>query len=100
MRTPYLDESLEALGEQARRFASQTDIHIQPADFVKFRDLSLRLIAPHLEEAGAAGAHAERPAEMRHAAAHAREVLAKEPAFSVESSSIFSGTTSRSQTGE
>lgn len=29
-----------------RRFASQTDVHIQPADFLKFRDLSLRLIAP------------------------------------------------------
>ncbi len=30
----------------ARRFASQTDIHIQPADFLKLRDLSLRLSAP------------------------------------------------------
>ncbi len=29
-----------------RRFASQTDVHIQHADFVKLRDLSLRLSAP------------------------------------------------------
>ena len=29
-----------------RRFASQTDVHIQKADFLKLRDLSLRLSAP------------------------------------------------------
>jgi len=30
----------------ARRFAGQTDIHIQKADFIKFRDLSVRYIVP------------------------------------------------------
>jgi TonB-dependent starch-binding outer membrane protein SusC len=30
----------------ARRFAAQTDIHIQPADFLKLRDLSLRFLFP------------------------------------------------------
>jgi hypothetical protein len=29
-----------------RRFAGQSDIHVQPADFIKLRDVSLRLIMP------------------------------------------------------
>lgn len=31
----------------ARRFAGQTDIHVQKADFIKFRDLSIRYMVPN-----------------------------------------------------
>lgn len=31
----------------ARRFAGQNDIHVQKADFIKFRDLSVRYIVPN-----------------------------------------------------